>query len=171
MIQRAKLGMALFLISEAVLFVFLMVAYVYFRYPNRSLDPALAVGAGTVFTACLLASCFTVWRASTSSSRNNAKTARVWLGATILLGIAFLAAQGDEYKRLFSRGTSGAALVTLTGCHELHVAVGILLLGGAFLFQSGELRSVAVQTVALYWYFVVAVWLAIFSILYLRNFL
>ncbi len=112
-----------------------------------------------------------MWRAAVNSTRHNANVVRGWLAATILLGAAFIVAQGDEYLRLFSYGATEAALFILAACHEVHVAVGILLLGSVFLFQAGEFRSIAVQTVALYWYFVTAVWIAIFSIVYLWAFL
>lgn len=169
MLRRARLGMTMFLLSEAVFFFMLIVAFVYFRHPAPL--PDLAFGAGAAFTACLTASCFTMWRAAVSATRDNANAVRGWLAATILLGAFFIVAQGDEYLRLFSYGSSERALFLLAGCHEVHVAAGILLLGGVFLFQAGEVRSVAVQTVALYWYFVTAVWIAIFSIVYLWAFL
>jgi len=168
MLRRARLGMAMFLLSEGVFFFMLLVAFVYFHPAPL---PELAFGAGAAFTACLTASCFTMWRAAVSSTRDNANAVRGWLAATILLGAAFLVAQGDEYLRLFSYGTSEATLFILAACHEVHVAAGILLLGSVFLFQAGEFRSIAVQTVALYWYFVTAVWIAIFSIVYLWAFL
>jgi heme/copper-type cytochrome/quinol oxidase subunit 3 len=65
--------------------------------------------------------------------------------------------------------------LTLTGLHALHVLVGIvmlaILLGLASSRRSGDRHAVAVETVALYWYFVDIVWVAIFAIVYLWTFL
>lgn len=176
MLERARLGMAMFLLNEAVFFFMLIAAFVYFRDYFR--DPTapqtgqtLNFGAGIIYTACLAASSFTMWRATASVER-----VRAWVSATILLGAVFLAGQAGEYARLFrqnitiNQNTFGTTLFMLTGFHGLHVVVGILLLGLA-LFVSRIGDRVAVEAVALYWYFVAAVWLAIFSVVYLWAFL
>jgi heme/copper-type cytochrome/quinol oxidase subunit 3 len=163
--QRARLGMAMFLLSEAVFFFMLIAAFVYFRAASLAAAAAnLNLGVTAVYTACLMASSFTMWRASATGLR-------AWLGGTILLGAVFLFGQGSEYLRLFhqkitiSQSLFGTTFFTLTGLHGLHVLVGIALL--AILFGR---RALAVDVVALYWYFVDIVWLAIFAIVYLWTF-
>jgi len=168
--QRARLAMAMFLLSEAVFFFMLIAAFVYFRAASLAVAAAnLKLGATAVFTACLLASSFTMWRATVTRIR-------AWLGGTILLGGVFLVGQGSEYLRLFrqhitiSQGLFGTTFFTLTGLHGLHVLVGIALLA-ILLGLATERRSVAVETIALYWYFVDVVWVAIFAIVYLWTLL
>jgi len=171
--QRARLGMALFLLNEAVLFFMLIAAFVYFRSSTvataaRSLD----LEAAGIYTLCLLASSFTMWRATVTDARG-------WLGGTLALGGIFLYGQGSEYWRLFrqnitiSRNQFGTTFFTLTGVHALHVLVGLLAL--AFLVSGAgfrpALRGTVVDAVALYWYFVDAVWIAIFAVVYLWTFL
>ena len=178
MMQRAKLGMAMFLISEAVFFFMLIVAFVYFR---GSIGPeganSLSLGATAAYTLCLAVSSFTMWRASASVESRNFGALRAWLAGTLVLGCIFLAGQGSEYARLLhqhitmSQGLFGTTFFTLTGFHGLHVLAGVLLLAVLlYIATSGdpaERQSVAVQAVALYWYFVDLVWLAIFAIVYL----
>ncbi len=177
--QRAKLGMAMFLLVEAVFFFMLILAFVYFRGESiKAAAASLNLRATAIYTACLIASSFTMWRAKTSAAlaRNGV---RLWLGLTIALGSLFLLGQGSEYLRLLrqgvtmSQGLFGTTFFTLTGIHGLHVVAGILLL--AILFgvtaHRGERESVAVETIAMYWYFVDAAWIAIFSIVYLWTFL
>ncbi|HEV3329522.1 MAG TPA: cytochrome c oxidase subunit 3 [Bryobacteraceae bacterium] len=181
--QRARLGMAMFLLSEAVFFFMLIAAFVYFR--TQSLAAArvnLSLGAAAVFTACLLASSFTMWRAAVTGLRG-------WLAGTIGLGGVFLFGQAREYQRLSiadagwtfytpyqttyspTKSLFGTTFLTLTGLHALHVLVGIvmlaILLGLASSRRSGRRHTVVVETVALYWYFVDIVWVAIFAIVYL----
>lgn len=164
----AQLGMALFLLSEAVFFFMLIWAFVYFR------SASLGAAAGTlnlpvtaVYTACLLASSFTVQRAAVSSTRR-------WLVGTIVLGAVFLFGQGSESLRLFrqnvtiSQSVFGTTFFTLTGFHGLHVLVGIALLA---IVLGVSAQRAAVETVALYWHFVDAVWLVIFAVVYLWTFL
>lgn len=181
MLQRARLGMAMFLLNEAVFFFMLIAAFVYFR--NASGPEAarnLSLGATAVYTACLAASSFTMWRASVSAMSANPAGLRAWLGGTIALGCVFLAGQGFEYTRLFQRNITvsqsvfGTTFFTLTGFHGLHVLAGILLLAILlFIALTGaaeERQSLAVQTVAMFWHFVDLVWIAIFSIVYLWTF-
>jgi len=164
--ERAKLGMALFLLSEAVFFFMLIAAFVYFR-DVRTTSENLRLGTSAFYTACLLVSSFTMWRAVATESRT-------WLFATIALGGVFLFGQASEYLRLFqqnitiSQGLFGTTFFTLTGLHGLHVLAGILLLAATLAMSA---RPITVGTVALYWYFVDAVGMAIFSVVYLWTFL
>jgi heme/copper-type cytochrome/quinol oxidase subunit 3 len=165
--QRARLGMAMFLLSEAVFFFMLIAAFVYFRAASVAAAAAnLNLGTTAIYTVCLMASSFTMWRAAATGLR-------CWLGGTILLGAVFLFGQGSEYLRLFhqkiriSESLFGTTFFTLTGLHGLHVLVGLVLLA----ILLGLERRVVVETVALYWYFVDVVWIAIFAIVYLWTFL
>ena len=164
--KRARLGMAMFLLSEAVFFFMLIAAFVYFRSASLAAAAAnLNLGTAAIYTVCLMASSFTMWRAAATGSR-------IWLMGTILLGAVFLFGQGSEYLRLFqqkitiSQSLFGTTFFTLTGLHGLHVFVGIVMLA----ILLGLERPVAVETVALYWYFVDVVWVAIFAIVYLWTF-
>jgi len=172
--QRARLGMALFLLNEAVLFFMLIAAFVYFRASSvataaRNLDLTTA----TLYTACLLASSFTMWRATLTGTR-------AWLAATLALGAIFLYGQSAEYWRLFHQNVTisgrtqfGTTFFALTGVHALHVFGGLLLLtvlvSGAG-FRPAH-RAAVVDAASLYWYFVDAIWILIFAVVYLWTFL
>jgi heme/copper-type cytochrome/quinol oxidase subunit 3 len=166
--DQARLGMALLLLTDALFFFFLILAFIYFR--DQSLRTAalsldLRVTAG--WTACLLASSFSMWRAAAGPRR------RFWLGITIMLGLVFFLGQGNEYLRILrdgiaiSQGLFATTFFTLAGVHGLHVLIGILLL--AILLWLADPTATAV--IAMYWHFVAAVWIAIFSIVYLWTFL
>jgi heme/copper-type cytochrome/quinol oxidase subunit 3 len=149
MLERARLGMAMFLLNQAMLFLFLIIGFVYFQKPGGHVDVTL--GAGGLYTVSLAASSITMWRATVSNARR-------WLAATIILGCAFL---WGEYRSVVPVRDLVPPFFTLAGCHQLHVVVGILLVGIALW---DERRSVIVRTVALYWYFVTAVWIAIVAV-------
>jgi cytochrome c oxidase subunit III len=156
MTKRAQLGMAMFLLSEAVFFFLLILAFVYFRTAGAG---NLNLRAGALDTACLLASALTMWRATTGSRR--------WLWATILFGGLFLAGQGAQYLHLIydgvtiSEGLFGTTFFTLAGAHGLHVLVGLIALG--------MVPGTSIRTMALYWYFFAGLWLAIFLIAYVGS--
>ena len=102
---------------------------------------------------------------------------RLWLLATIALGIVFILGQALEWRELLARGVTlgrdqfGTTFFTLTGFHGLHVIVGLLALATvAALGFAGDLDGgdeAALGTVALYWHFVDAVWVVVFSVIYL----
>ena len=174
-----RLAMILFLISEAVFFLFLIIAYAFFHASQKtgptaanSLNP-LSTGA---FTVALLTSSFTMWRAEKDYARGQVRAFRRWLGATITLGAIFMFGQGREYIGLYhnnvtvSRNVFGSSFFTLTGFHGLHVMLGLitlLILFGLAFQHSQRPQIAAVRTIALYWHFVDWVWVVIFSVIYL----
>ena len=95
----------------------------------------------------------------------------------IHLGSVFIAGQIYEFSSFIRRGmtiktnvTSGAFYV-LTGFHGVHVTLGIImLLSLVNLSARGKIpqgRSETVEIAGLYWHFVDAVWIIIFTVIYL----
>jgi len=177
------LGMLIFIGSEAIFFLMLILAYVYYHeaahtgvVAGRVLQ-AGRVGINTIF---LLASSGTLWAGTRDLARGRRTRFIGWLAATIVLGGAFLVGQGREWLGLVhenvtvSRDLFGATFFTLTGFHGLHVLLGLLLLGMLFgLALAGQFRgrtSVGVELVSVYWHFVDAVWIVIYSLIYLWAF-
>jgi cytochrome c oxidase subunit III len=157
--RRTRLGMALFLIAEAVFFFLLLLAFLYFR---DAAPHGLHLPMTSLYTALLLASIFSMWRAA-----RNAPGTRLWVGITIGLGAAFLLGQASEYLRLIrdgvtiSQGLFGTTFFTLAGVHGLHVLVGLIALG--------SVPTTAIRTMALYWYFFAGLWLVIFMVAYVGS--
>jgi cytochrome c oxidase subunit I+III len=69
----------------------------------------------------------------------------------------------------------GASFFTLTGFHGFHVLAGlvalVILLGLAWAGLIRGPHSSALGAIALYWHFVDAVWIVLFSLIYLGIFL
>ncbi len=179
--DRRKLGMLIFIASEAVFFLLLILAFLYFRYQNptaqfsaNNLDTLKTL----IFTVCLVASSVTVWLAERSLKQSKAGRVILWLAATVILGLVFLAGQSLEYFNLFDKNidirtnTFSSSFFTLTGFHGLHVFSGIVALatlaglGFIGLFKRAK-GLLVLQTVSYYWHFVDAVWLVIFTVVYL----
>jgi heme/copper-type cytochrome/quinol oxidase subunit 3 len=174
-----KLLMKLFVASEAFFFLCLMVAYVYFwqaAHFRRDALRHLALAPAAVYTALLLASSLSFFLSERSHARQRFQSALRWLGVTLLLGLAFMAGQSWEYFKLISRGLApssgefGTGFYTLTGFHGLHVLLGLIVLSVLFaLSWRGHLRShhAVIAAAGIYWHFVDAVWLAVFTLVYL----
>ncbi|MFZ0451993.1 MAG: heme-copper oxidase subunit III [Desulfatiglandaceae bacterium] len=177
--NKIRLAMLLFIASEAVFFILLIVAYVVYHATSPSAADAsryLDVPRTAVFTACLISSSFTMWFAGIYFRTGRRRPALVWLLATMALGAVFLAGQASEYAYLISkdvvisRDLFGTTFFTLTGFHGLHVFIGLIMLGTLFGFELK--RGVtgppeAVESVSIYWHFVDAVWMIIFPVVYL----
>ena len=106
------------------------------------------------------------------------KMARIWLLGTMLLGLAFIGYQVYEFTSFGNEGLNlganqfGASFFMLTGTHGTHVGVGVLYFGSLLLasFRRNGLGPEAglhVENAGLYWHFVDAVWIVIFTVVYL----
>lgn len=177
---NARLGMWLFLASEAMLFAGLFSAYVLLRtgspvWPHHAMDLPLA----TANTVTLIISSMTVVMAWTSFRMNDWVSGRRYLVATMGLAIVFLAVKVFEYREHLrlgdgpSRDTVMAIYFTLTGLHALHIAGGVIAMG--YLAGPGWRRRESsprqyvnrVEATGLYWHFVDLVWMLLFPLLYL----
>ena len=179
-LHNARLGMWLFLASEAMLFGGLFSAYALLRagapeWPHGQ----LGVPLGLFNTAVLLVSSFSMKRACAAARSQDRGGHRMWLGITLALAIVFLAVKGVEYREHIAAGqvpatsTFFAIYYTLTGVHALHlvggIAVMMYLLGpGSRLWvtRQGQFAN-RVEATGLYWYFVDVVWVIAFVLLYL----
>ena len=179
-IPSAKLGMWLFLVSEIMLFTGLLGAYIVLRAgipdwpaPGHNLKISLAA----LNTFVLLTSSMTMALGVAAVEKRDTARLRLFLAATILLGLVFLGVKGFEYSEKFHHGhVPGSGIFwdcyfTLTGFHGLHVLVGILInlwvlgltFGRGFQEQKGHLVEIS----GLYWHFVDVVWIFLFPLLYL----
>lgn len=171
------MAMGLFIASESVLFLSVVMAYIALRSGGLEVAKAeLEIGRTAVFSLFLFASSATM----TIAERRHAAGGRAWLGVTAALGLVFLSGQGLEYVRLFESGIGpgsglfGTTFFTLTGLHAIHVLVGLAAIGGLAVVAS--IRPVAVgptawESVAWYWHFVDAVWIVVFGVVYLGTLL
>lgn len=166
--------------TEAMFFVSLMMAFIYFSYlpgykPHNEF--ALDVKTTGIFSIMLFTSSFTYWRAEVNYKKGRIGRLKIWLLATLLLGTIFLFGQGKEYIGLFSKHISigssifGTSFFTLTGFHGLHVFVGLVIISVltllTFLGDFDHKKTSVISTVAIYWHFVDIVWVFVFTIVYL----
>lgn len=180
-VSNGAIGMALFLGTETMLFAALISAYLILRAASDNWpplgQPRLPVAVTGLNTLVLLASAVTMRCATIAGGKHETDRANTWLSVTVLLGVAFLIVQGTEWSRLLHYGlnasssTFGATFYTLIGCHATHVLAAVLTLlvirfrlrrGGRF----SHIRHGTLETVELYWLFVVAVWPILYVLVY-----
>ena len=136
-VNNAKLGVWLFLASEVMLFGALFTSYILLRTTAPEWPKGyeiLNVPLATLNTAVLITSSITMVMAWASLMMKNFSKYKIYMGLTIILGLAFLVIKALEYGPKFSHGlypstnTFFAIYFTLTGLHGLHVIGGMIIL-------------------------------------------
>ncbi len=180
-----KLGMWLFVISDALTFSSLLVAYSYSRLANpdwpRPFDFSPAIIFSTAMTVVLLFSSLTMVMAVRAAHKGQRATAVKWILATMAGGAAFIGLHLREWLHLIHEGLRtfsnpwgsplfGAAFFGITGLHMTHVAVGVIYLGIISIgFGRGNFSDEDVEVSGLYWHFVDLVWMFVFPLIYLMS--
>ncbi|GAC1417744.1 MAG: hypothetical protein NVS3B16_09980 [Vulcanimicrobiaceae bacterium] len=169
-------GVVVFLASELMFFGGLLAAYFNLRSIDSPWPPpgvVLDTVESSVGTFMLALSSGTMLFTTHFIAKNRTGLARLWLGATILLGTAFeLIALHGWVKAPFRVDSHayGTTFYALTGFHFLHVLAGIVLLGILFVgvkmaaFERDQ--RAGVEAIGFYWHFVFAVWLLIWGTVY-----
>jgi cytochrome c oxidase subunit III len=171
-IGTLRLGLWLFIISDAFVFGALLVSRFYLLGNTR---PHLEQWLGLVVTVVLLVSSFFMNRAEVSLSLGDQKGFLRSTLITIILGVAFLiGVVGVEWQLApfgASDGAEGAIFYMMTGMHAFHVLTGVIFL--LMVYRNGRRgrytaeRHFAVEAAANYWHFVDVVWIFFYPALYL----
>jgi len=157
------------------------VAYLF--YVGKSLSgptPREVLETPIFYTICLLSSSLTIHFAGKQLERGRrAAFLALWL-LTLILGALFLYGTAQEWHRLiFERGLTistnlfGTTYYSLVGLHGFHVTAGLIMLTAVLLFglagRVGPEQSARIDVLSLYWHFVDAVWVVVFTVVYVLG--
>jgi len=183
-LYNGKVGIWMFLASEAMLFGALFSTYALLRvgapagtWPVGA--SVLSVPMATINTIILITSTVTMllsWAACKTRERAKFK---LYQGLTVVLGAIFLAIKLYEYSLKFhhhlypSTSTFLGLYFTMTGLHGLHVFGGIIV--NAYFWGPGSKMwdtapdqfTNRIESAGLYWHFVDLVWIFLFPVMYL----
>jgi cytochrome c oxidase subunit III len=176
--SRGRVGMYCLIGAEAAIFTIFVIAYLF--YIGKSLSgpmPKDVLHAPISFTICLLSSSLTVHFAVRELARGKTNAFASWWLLTIALGAIFLFGTAREWRRLiFSEGLTistnlfGTTYYSLVGLHAFHVMAGLIALAIVavlgFLGHVGAEHRERVAVLSLYWHFVDAVWIVVFTVVY-----
>jgi cytochrome c oxidase subunit III len=178
---RGKVGMACLIFAESAIFTIFVVAYLF--YLGKSLigpTPREVLETPIFFTVCLLSSSLTIHFAARFLERGRRGAfLLLWL-LTIVLGALFLYGTGQEWHRLIyehgltiSTNLFGTTYYSLVGLHASHVTAGLIMLIIVLFFglagRVGPEQSARVDVLSLYWHFVDAVWVVVFTVVYVLG--
>jgi cytochrome c oxidase subunit 3 len=178
---RGKVAMACLIFAESAIFTIFVVAYLF--YLGKSLTgptPREVLEVPIFYTACLLSSSLTIhFAAKFLHGGNRSAFLGLWF-LTIILGALFLFGTAQEWHRLiYERGLTistnlfGTTYYALVGLHGFHVIAGLLMLiivlCFAFLGRVGPEQFARVEVLSMYWHFVDAVWVVVFTVVYILG--
>lgn len=179
--SRGMVAMWSLILAETAVFSIFVVAYIY--YMGRDVTgptPGQVLELPIFGTVCLLSSSLFIWLAEHAIDQGNMRGFKLWWGVTFVLGAIFLATTAQEWHKLIyhdhltiSTNLFGTTYYSLVGLHASHVVIGLLLLFSVLLFAlTGRIRpehSYRIRVLALYWHFVDAVWVVVFTLVYVVS--
>ena len=185
-----KIGMWIFLVTDAMSFSGLLIAYGVLRATQPSWpDPIKAlggVGLSGFMTFLLICSSVSMVLSIDACKRDDRKGMLNWLLVTIIGGFAFLGLQVYEYNHLmvdlgmtfnnYAHGNNlfSSTFFAITGFHGLHVLTGVLYLCYMYkLALDGRFANAnynQLEIAGLFWHFVDLVWILVFTFVYLLQF-
>ena len=178
-----KLMMWIFLASDIMFFGTLIGTYLIYKgrslvgpYPLDVLDIPLT----TVSTFVLLMSSFLMVIALDALRKDRIQQFRLWTLGVAFFGAIFLGFQVYEFLHFVDLGLTlqgnlfGTTFYVLTGTHGVHVAIGVLWLVSiviaSYVRPMTSRDETYLEVAGLYWHFVDIVWIVIFTLVYLVDF-
>lgn len=178
-------GMVLFIATEATTFACALASYFYLRFvrdtawPPAS-DKAPHLLAPSVATGVLILSCAPMLVGVRAARRRSGGLAGFAVFLAFVGGAAFVALQIVDWfqewpSSTLSKDSYGSLLYTVTGLHTAHVVLGLgmllFLVAGAAVgrVRAGHHEPVAI--VALYWYFMSVLAVAVYLTVYISPYL
>jgi cytochrome c oxidase subunit 3 len=179
-----KIGMWIFLVTDAMSFSGFLIAYAWMRSKFEWPNPAeyLGITLSGIATFLLICSSVSMVLAIDACKSKNRESMLNWLFITIMGGAIFLGIQAYEYTHLVSQGITlttfahgtnhfGSTFYLVTGFHGLHVATGVGYLIWEYLnarngdYDNGDYNRL--EILGLFWHFVDLVWILVFTFIYL----
>ena len=177
--SRGRVGMSCLILAESAIFAIFVAAYVF--YIGKSLTgptPRQILTVPIFTTICLLSSSLTIHSAISALRRGKTGAFAAFWFATLTLGAIFLIGTGHEWHSLIYRenftiqtNLFGTTYYSLVGLHASHVIVGLIALTivmvPALFGKVKPQHSERCDVLSLYWHFVDAVWVVVFTVVYI----
>jgi cytochrome c oxidase subunit 3 len=184
-IPTKKLVMWLFIISDAMTFAALLVAYGFLRNASPNWPTPFKFSPTVVnvmlMTFILISSSLTMLIAVSAARAGDKSRAFTWILITALGGAIFATLHIREWIGLIREGVwlfenpwgsglFGASFFSITGLHLLHVTGGVIaLLVVGLRYKGGRYNADDIEITGLYWHFVDLVWMFVVPLVYLLS--
>ena len=173
-LPTAKIGLGVFLAVVGCLFALFTSAY-FMRMALSDWQPMPVPRLLWLNTGMLILSSIALQCASVAVRKRQIDTVRLGLAAAGLTALAFLVGQLMAWRDLTADGyflasnPANSFFYLITGMHGLHIVGGLVGLGrtttSAWNGARPERLRLSVELCAMYWHFLLFIWLAIFALL------
>ncbi len=176
--SKGMIGMTGLIIAESAIFTIFVVAYLFYLGKDTSgPTPKQVLEIPWFYSVCLLSSSLFIVLAEHAIEHGKMLAFRLWWLITMALGAIFLYGTAAEWRKLIvedhltiSTNLFGTTYYSLVGLHASHVVAGLLMMTVTAVFAlNGALEprhAKRVKVLALYWHFVDAVWIVVFTVVY-----
>jgi len=178
------LGFWIYLMSDCLIFAILFATYGVLG-SNYAAGPSpkdlFDLPLVAVNTSMLLISSLTNGFAMLAMEKGRVAATQLWLGVTILFGLAFVGIELSEFSHMIQEGATPqrsaflSSFFTLVGTHGLHVTFGmiwmvtlIVQIGQRGLVEANRRRMTCL---AMFWHFLDIIWIGVFTFVYLMGML
>ena len=170
--------MAGLIVAESAIFTIFVVAYLF--YLGKSITgptPSEVLETPIFFTICLLSSSLTIHLAAKALERDYTRLfLGLWLLIIALGGLSLFGTAQEWHRLIYEHGLTistnlfGTTYYSLVGLHAFHVTAGLIMLSVVAMFgfagRMGVSQSDRVAVLSMYWHFVDAVWVVVFTVVY-----
>ncbi|RWC98684.1 MAG: cytochrome-c oxidase [Mesorhizobium sp.] len=173
-LPTTKIGLGVFLAVVGCLFALFTSAY-FMRMALSDWQPLPLPRLLWLNTGVLVLSSVALQCASAAARKRQSDMVRLGLATAGLTALAFLVGQLVAWRQLaedgylLSSNPANSFFYLITGMHGLHILGGLVGLGrttaGAWNGARPERLRLGVELCAMYWHFLLFVWLAIFALL------
>jgi cytochrome c oxidase subunit III len=177
--SRGMVAMGSLIVAESAIFTIFVTAYLY--YLGRDVNgptPREVLEIPVLGTICLLSSSGFIMLAERAIEHGKMAAFKVWWAVTLLLGGFFLADTANEWYKLIHdhnltihTNLFGTCFYSLVGLHASHVIVGLIMMLVVLVFAVARKvhpgHAERVKILAMYWHFVDAVWVVVFTVVYI----
>jgi cytochrome c oxidase subunit III len=166
------------ILMEGTMFVVLLISYFFLRTrvpdwpPGPTSPPDLLWG--TINTFVVLASCVPNYLADKAARRLDLRGVRLWMIVTLAFAIVFAVVRIFEFQHLncsYDQNAYGSIVWLNMGFHTAHLLTDmvdtVVLIALMFVGPVEGKRFVDVAENSGYWYFVVAMWLPLYAVIYI----
>ena len=176
--MNAKIALFVVLSCETFFFGTVLSAYFYLRTTVLGWPlvhpPVSQIMIPIANTLLLLLSAGPMAWVGKAIDQKKIRLAQVWLAVVLGMGLLFIGGQIFEFVRSGmspSDQAFGGVFFTLMGFHALHILAGmimlVILVVRTHLHDFKFRRHIAVDVGAWFWYYVIGVWVVLFTALYL----
>ena len=188
--RREPLGFMLWLgvIGSSLLFAVIFIEY-FLRMDGANWRFVALPDMFWLSTLVILFSSITLHEANLAFIQERFLHYRIFLAATLMLGITFMLLQGGGWMEMIESrsfnniNSSSGFIYLLTGLHLLHILIGVIYMGvmfrkalknrtyvDSFVYSVNPPNRLQLKLITRYWHFVDVLWVAVFLLLLSLSF-